>query len=135
MNALSLPLAIIALGFLIAIHEAGHMLVGKWCGMRVLRYSIGFGRPIWSTTRGDTTYQLCWIPFGGYVVFDQIIPGEDHENPDDPKLFDNRPVWARMAAVFAGPATNYLFAFLLGAVLFGALGSPKVAEGPGSVTR
>ena len=125
MNPLALTLAIIALGFLIAIHELGHMLVAKWCGMRCLRYSIGFGPVLFRRTWGETTYQLGAIPFGGFVEIDGMNPYEEHEDPDDPRLYENRPIWMRMAVIVAGPLTNYLFAFLFAMLLFGALGQPK----------
>jgi regulator of sigma E protease len=125
MSILGFILAVLALGFLIAIHEAGHMMVARWSGMRVLRYSVGFGKVIWSKTKGETTYQLAMIPFGGFVEIDGMNPVEEHEDPNDPRLFDNRPIWSRIAVIVAGPVTNYLFAFLFAALLFGSLGQPE----------
>jgi regulator of sigma E protease len=125
MSILGYILAIIALGFLIAIHEAGHMMVARWSGMRVLRYSVGFGKVLWSMTKGETTYQLAMIPFGGFVEIDGMNPTEEREDPDDPRLFDNRSVWARIAVIAAGPVTNFLFALIFAALLFGSLGQPK----------
>ncbi len=131
MSILGFVLAVIALGFLIAIHEAGHMMVAKWSGMRVLRYSVGFGPVIWKKTAGETTYQLALIPFGGFVEIDGMNPVEELEDPDDPRLFDNRSVWARIAVICAGPVTNYLFAFIFAALLFGSLGQPQYKRQPG----
>jgi len=131
MSILGFILAVIALGFLIAIHEAGHMMVARWSGMRVLRYSVGFGKVLWSKTKGETTYQLAMIPFGGFVEIDGMNPVEEHEDPDDPRLFDNRPVWSRIAVIAAGPVTNYLFAFIFAALLFGSLGQPYNKRLPG----
>lgn len=119
----SLVLAILILGFLIAIHEAGHMLVAKRVGMRVLRYSIGFGPVLWKRTYGETTYQLAAIPFGGFVEIDGMNPLEEHEDPEDPRLYENKGVWARTAVIFAGPLTNYLFAFVFAAVVYASLGT------------
>lgn len=131
MSILGFVLAVIALGFLIAIHEAGHMMVARWSGMRVLRYSVGFGKVLWSKTKGETTYQLAMIPFGGFVEIDGMNPTEEHEDPDDPRLFDNRSVWSRIAVIVAGPVTNYLFAFIFAALLFGSLGQPDYKRKPG----
>jgi regulator of sigma E protease len=131
MSILGYVLAIIALGFLIAIHEAGHMMVARWSGMRVLRYSVGFGKVLWSKTKGETTYQLALIPFGGFVEIDGMNPVEEREDPDDPRLFDNRSVWARIAVIAAGPVTNFLFALIFAALLFGSLGQPRYIAKPG----
>ncbi len=123
---LTLLLAILILGFLIAIHEAGHMLVAKWTGMRVLRYSIGFGPVLWKRTVGETTYQIAAIPFGGFVEIDGMNPGEEHEDLDDPRLYENKSVWARTAVIFAGPVTNYAFAFLMAGVVYSACGTAQM---------
>lgn len=106
-------------------------MVARWSGMRVLRYSVGFGKVIWSKTKGETTYQLAMIPFGGFVEIDGMNPVEEHENPDDPRLFDNRSVWSRIAVIVAGPVTNYIFAFVFAALLFGSLGQPQYKRKPG----
>ena len=97
MSTLGIFLAVLALGFLIAIHELGHMMVARWTGMHVRRYSIGFGKVIWSRTKGETTYQFAMFPFGGFVDIVGMDPTEEHEDPDDPRLYNNRPIWARMA--------------------------------------
>jgi regulator of sigma E protease len=128
LDPLYIVLAIFILGFLIAIHEAGHMIVAKWMGMRVLRYSIGFGPVLWKRTWGETTYQLAAIPFGGFVEIDGMSPMEEHEDPDDPRLYENKSVWARALVIFAGPLTNYLFAFIFAAILYGALGTANWAS-------
>ncbi len=119
----SIVLAILILGFLIAIHEAGHMLVARWVGMRVLKYSVGFGPVLWKRTWGETTYQLAAIPFGGFVQIDGQLPTEEYEDQDDPRLFQNKSVWARAAVIFAGPATNYLFAFVMAGIVYASCGT------------
>src|SRR3954469_15508095 len=102
--------AILALGFLIMVHEAGHLIVARWCGMKVERFSIGFGPGIlrWKSKKG-TIYQLAPIPFGGFVEITGMNLAEDVD-PDDPLAYPNRPVWQRMATIFAGPFTNVLAA-------------------------
>jgi regulator of sigma E protease len=106
-------IAIIALGVLIVIHEGGHFLVARLCGMRVDRFSIGFGPAIWKKKIGETQYQIAAIPLGGFVQIAGLNPGEEGIAPDDPRSYVNRPAWQRFAAILAGPATNYLFALLL----------------------
>lgn len=114
--------AILALGFLIMVHEAGHLIVARWCGMKVERFSIGFGPGIfrWRSKKG-TVYQLAPIPFGGFVEIRGMNLAEDVD-PDDPLAYPNRPVWQRMATIFAGPFTNVLAAVGLAYVLYACHG-------------
>lgn len=120
-------LAILALGLLIIIHEGGHFLVARLSGMRVDRFSIGFGPRLFSFKRGETLYQIAAIPLGGFVQIAGLTPGEEGMEADDPRAYPNRPVYQRLATIFAGPATNYIFAALLLAVIFLIWGVP----GPG----
>ena len=62
-----LPYTVLLLGVLIFVHESGHFLLAKALGVKVLRFSIGFGPPIVAFTRGDTEYRIAWFPLGGYV--------------------------------------------------------------------
>lgn len=107
----SLLAFIVAISVLVAIHEYGHYIVGRWAGMKVLRFSIGFGKPIWTWVRGDdrTEYCISSIPLGGYVRFldsrEGPIPPED-----EGRAFNHKPVPARIAVLFAGPLFNFLFA-------------------------
>src|SRR5690606_38018704 len=97
---LSILAFLVALSLLVAVHELGHFLVGRWCGMKVLRYSIGFGRPLWSTVLGKdrTEFWISAIPLGGYVKF-----LDEREGPVDPadrdRAFTRRPVPARIAVL------------------------------------
>ncbi len=106
-------LAILELGFLIIIHEGGHFLVARMSGMRVDRFSIGFGPTLVSFKRGETIYQIAWIPLGGFVQIAGLNPGEEGIAGDDPRAYPNRPTWQRFATIFAGPGTNYIFAALV----------------------
>ncbi|MDY0004390.1 MAG: site-2 protease family protein, partial [Polyangia bacterium] len=122
-DLVSLVLALLILGFLIAIHELGHMLVAKRAGMRVLRFSVGFGPALWKRTYGETTYQIAAVPFGGFVEIVGMNPLEEQEDPDDPRLYENKSVWARAAVILAGPLTNYIFAFLFAGIVYMSLGT------------
>lgn len=111
--------AILALGFLIVVHEAGHYLVARWCGMRVDRFSIGFGPGVLKRTsrKTGTVFQLAPIPFGGFVEIRGMNIAEEVD-PTDAAAYPNRPAWQRFVTIFAGPATNYISAILLGVGLF-----------------
>jgi regulator of sigma E protease len=106
--------AFIALiSILVAVHEYGHYIVGRWTGMKVLRFSIGFGKPIWMHKGGadQTEYCVSAIPLGGYVRFLDSREGLV-EPEDEGRAFDQRPIPARIAVLLAGPAFNFLFAIV-----------------------
>lgn len=112
-------LAVFALGFLIVVHEAGHYVVARWCGMRVERFSIGFGPGIITrrSKKTGTLFQITPIPLGGFVEIRGMNIAEDVD-PDDKQAYPNRPAWQRFVTIFAGPATNYLSAIVLAFLLF-----------------
>ena len=103
---------LVALGLLITFHEFGHFWVARRLGVRVLRFSVGFGKPIWSR-RGsdDTEYVVAAIPLGGYV---KMLDEREGEVPADQldRAFNRKPVWTRIAIVAAGPVFNLVFAVL-----------------------
>jgi regulator of sigma E protease len=112
---------IIAIGMLVAVHEFGHFWVARRLGMRVLRFSIGFGRPLWRRTSGkdQVEYVIAAIPLGGYVkLLDEregnVAPEEAH------RAFNRQPVWKRIAVLLAGPVFNLILAVLVYWVLFTA---------------
>jgi regulator of sigma E protease len=117
--------AILGLGLLIIVHEAGHFVIARLCGMRVERFSIGFGPGLlrWKS-KGGTLFQVAPIPFGGFVEIKGMAIAEDVE-PDDKHAYPNRPVWQRIATIFAGPATNWLTAILMAFILFTCAGMPE----------
>jgi regulator of sigma E protease len=127
----------IALGVLVFVHELGHFAVAKRLGVRVLRFSIGFGPIVFSRRRGETEYALSAIPMGGYV---KMLGEEDENDPDamaDPeRAFSNQSVRRRAAIVFAGPMMNFVFAFVVYAILFAAVGVEVPSNEPrvGGVT-
>ena len=91
---------IVAISVLVAVHEYGHYIVGRWCGMKVLRFSIGFGKPIWMRVAGKdrTEYCLAAIPLGGYVKFlgERYGTGDPVDPADEGRAFNQRPVWNRI---------------------------------------
>jgi regulator of sigma E protease len=105
---------IVALALLIAVHEFGHFWVARKLGVKVLRFSIGFGKPIWKRKSrvDDTEYVLAAVPLGGYVKMLDEREGEVDEQ-DKPVAFNNKSVWVRFAIVAAGPIFNFLFAILI----------------------
>jgi regulator of sigma E protease len=114
---------ILAIGVLIVVHEAGHYVVARLCGMRVERFSVGFGPAIasWRRRPGGTKFQLAPIPFGGFVEIKGMNILEEID-PNDAEAYPNRPTWQRFVTIFAGPATNYLFAVVLALGLFTCAG-------------
>jgi len=105
---------ILAIGILVTVHEFGHFWVARKLGVKVLRFSIGFGRPLltWHRKNDDTEYVLAAIPLGGYV---KMLDEREGEVPEAelPRAFNRKPLWVRTAVVFAGPLFNLLFAILL----------------------
>jgi regulator of sigma E protease len=110
-------LSILALGLLVLIHEAGHFLMARACGMKVESFSIGFGPALLTYQPGETEYRLSALPLGGYVRIAGMVPG-DGTAEDAPGSFANKPAWQRFLVILAGPFVNWLFAFLLLTALF-----------------
>jgi regulator of sigma E protease len=130
------------LGPLVFIHELGHYLVGRWCGIRAETFSIGFGREVlgWTDKRG-TRWKVGWMPLGGYVQFagDEDAMSTPHAvSSSEPEgSFASAALWKRSATVAAGPAANFLLAILIlagFALAFGRPETPPVVGGvqPGS---
>lgn len=110
---------IIALGILITFHEFGHYLVARWTGVKVLRFCIGFGQPIFRKRWGkdQTEWVIAAIPLGGYVKM--LDETEGKVAPEDlPRSFNRQPVARRFAIVAAGPIANFLLAIVLYWLLF-----------------
>lgn len=101
---------VILLGMLIFVHELGHFLVARWCGVRVEVFSLGFGKKILKYKKGDTTYALSMIPLGGYVKMFGEQPGSDIPETERKYSFTHKNVWQRIAVVLAGPLMNFFFA-------------------------
>ena len=102
---------LIVLGLMVLVHEFGHFVVAKTCGVRVETFAIGFGKRVVGIRRGGTDYQINALPLGGYVKMAGEIPGEEVSN--DPGELNNHPRWQRMLIALAGPAANFVLAFVL----------------------
>jgi len=110
---ISIPAFFVAIALLVAVHEFGHYWVARRCGVKVLRYSIGFGRKIWGRTspKTGTEYWIAAIPLGGYVKMLDEREGEVAA-ADLPYAFNRQKLWKRVAIVAAGPGINFAFAIL-----------------------
>jgi len=120
---MSVLAAVFGLALLIVLHEAGHLVAARLCGMRVERFSIGFGKALVSFKRGDTIYQIAPIPLGGFVQISGLNPHEEFDH-NDPYVYPNRPRWMRFMVLLAGPAANYLTAALIALVVMLGYGLP-----------
>jgi regulator of sigma E protease len=115
---INLTAFLVAISFLVAFHEMGHALVARWLGVKVLRFSLGFGPVLWSRQRGrGIEFCLSAIPLGGYVKM--LDEREGEVAPEErSQAFNVQPVWKRIAIVAAGPLTNFLLAILLFVAVF-----------------
>ena len=127
----------VALGVLVVIHELGHYWVARWCNVKVLRFSVGFGKPLRTWVRGAdrTEWVLAAVPLGGYVKF-----LDEREAPvaaaELPRAFNRQTVWKRIAIVLAGPIANLLLAIALywGLFMHGVPGVRPVVSAPVAAT-
>ncbi len=115
---LGIIIALLAMGVLIFVHEFGHFLFAKINGIGVEAFSLGFGKEIFGFTIGETRYKLSLIPFGGYCKLKGEGELDKIEMDTDPRSMYNRPAYARLLTVIAGPLFNYLFAFIILSILF-----------------
>lgn len=122
---------------LVFVHEMGHFLVARWCGVRVEVFSIGFGRELFGfTDRHGTRWKFSLLPLGGYVrmfgmAANEIEGGEgvpkEMSETDRRESFAHKPVWRRAAIVAAGPAANFIFAIIIFAALYATYGKQFTA--------
>jgi len=133
---------ILGLALLMVVHEAGHLFAARAFGMRVLRFSIGFGPSLIShkSRGGETVYQVALIPFLAYVQIAGMNPFEEVD-PEDKGSYANASLIARISAIVAGPLANYLFAsvFFFAALMIGGKGVPttsvQVMDGPAKTAK
>ena len=137
----SIVMALVTLGILVTVHEYGHYWVARRCGVRVLRFAVGFGRPLaMRVDRHGTEFAICAIPLGGYVkMLDERDEDQDVTAQNRHESFNAQPVRNKLAIVSAGPAANFLLAIivLFGLFLRGETGIAPVlmAVEPGSLAH
>jgi regulator of sigma E protease len=102
---------LIVLGIMVLVHEFGHFIMAKWCGVRVETFAIGFGRKLVGVRRGGTDYQINVLPLGGYVKMSGDAPGEAPSG--DPGDFNAHPRWQRMLIALSGPVANFILALFI----------------------
>ena len=112
------------LGPLVTVHELGHLLAAKWAGVKVLKFSIGWGPKMFGVRKGDTEYVISWLPLGGFALMLGQYPGEEVEPEDVKRSLFAAPWWKRAIISFAGPAFSLLFPIV--ALFFVFLGDHQV---------
>ncbi|RPH69402.1 MAG: RIP metalloprotease RseP [Myxococcaceae bacterium] len=127
MDLQNLAAFVLLLGALVFVHELGHFLFAKAVGVKVLRFSIGFGPPLLSFTRGETEYRIAALPLGGYVKMAGEVPGEDASPEDEARSYLAQSPWKRMLIVAAGPAFNLIFPLLIFFVVIVSYPQPSTA--------
>ena len=119
---------VVLVGIMVIVHEFGHFAVAKLCGVRVEAFSFGFGPRLFGFKYGETDYKICLLPLGGYVkmtgenfseVSEAATGTANVAPPDDPGAFTSHPRWQRILIGLAGPASNFLLAFVLMAFYYG----------------
>ena len=133
---------LVVLTIVVFIHELGHFLVARWCGVKVSAFSIGFGKEIFGfNDKHGTRWRFAWIPLGGYVKFMDDAnaasvpsgePAAEMTAEERAGSFHHKPLWRRAAVVAAGPIANFLFAIVIFACMFSIVGQrttlPRVDE-------
>jgi regulator of sigma E protease len=131
---ITLAAFLVTLGVLVSFHEFGHFLAARLCGVRVLRFSVGFGKPLFTyVANNKTEWVIASIPLGGYV---KLLDGRDRQqsitSTDELEAFDHKPLWQRSLIVAAGPFANFFLAVVLFAVIYvsGAPQLPAILKAP-----
>jgi len=131
---ITLAAFLVTLGVLVSFHEFGHFLAARLCGVRVLRFAVGFGKPLFTyVANNKTEWVLASIPLGGYV---KLLDGRDRQQTitaaDQLEAFDYKPLWQRSLIVAAGPFANFFLAVVLFAVIYvsGAPQLPAILKAP-----
>ena len=119
-----------ALGFmvLIVLHELGHFTAAKLVGMRVEKFALFFGPPIWKKQVGETEYSIRTIPAGGYVKITGMNPSEELSDEVRTRAYYSQPVWKRIVVILAGPAVNLVLGLVLLVIYVGVIGLHKGNE-------
>ncbi len=134
---LTIGAVVVVLGVLIFVHELGHFIAAKAVGVQVLRFSLGFGKPLLSMRRGETEYCISALPLGGYVkmagmeeqegIAGDLEGGRPTDAVDPARAFDRKPVWARLVVLLAGVTMNVVLAFFIYSGMIATIGSPELA--------
>lgn len=122
----TLVLSIIIFGVIIFVHEFGHYILAKLTGIRVEEFALGMGPKVVAKKWGETLYSLRALPLGGFCRMSGETGNEDYQAVAeyDPHRFDQKPLWARMSVIFAGPLLNFLLAVFLFTLVFTIVGVP-----------
>ena len=124
-------LFIVILVGLVVIHEFGHFIVAKLSGVKVEEFSVGFGPRLFGFEAGGTLYAFRLFLIGGYVRLYGMEPGQ----PETPESFNERPLWARVLTIAAGPGMNILLAIALFWILDTGIGLPQIVPGPPRIAQ
>ena len=129
-SILYLLLALLLLGIMVTVHELGHFLAARACGIAVRAFSIGFGPKLlgWKSKKHETEYTLRLIPGGGYCAFYGEDDTEGTEAKEDPRSMMLQPAWKRLITIFAGPLMNFLLAFVVALAFFFGYGLPYAGD-------
>jgi regulator of sigma E protease len=131
---------VLVIGPLVFVHEMGHYLVGRWCGVKAEVFSIGFGQEVFGVTdRRGTRWKFGWLPLGGYVKFAGDLNAASQTDPawlalpaaERGQTFPAKPLWQRAAIIAAGPVVNFLLAILIlmgFALIYGDVRTPPVVR-------
>ena len=125
--------ALLLLGILIFVHELGHFLFAKLVGVKVLKFSLGFGPKLAGKTFGETEYCLSALPLGGYVKMAGEEPGEELPESEKERSFSSQPVWKRFLIVLSGPLFNLIFAAVVFVLIF-MVGVPVLYPDVGKIS-
>lgn len=127
---ISILIFLLMFGVLVISHEMGHFLIGKKSGIRVKEFTVGMGPVLFKTEKGETTYSIRLLPFGGACIFDGEDGVEAADGVVDEHLFQSVPVWSRIATLFAGPFFNFVLAFICALIVVSFSGTdlPEIHE-------
>jgi membrane-associated protease RseP (regulator of RpoE activity) len=117
-GALATVLVVLSLIVMIILHEFGHFVAAKRAGMKVTEFFVGFGPRLWSVQKGETTYGVKALPFGGYCRIIGMTSAEVVDPEDEPRAYRNQPTWRRLTVACAGSFVHFVLAFIMLIILF-----------------
>lgn len=124
-GALATVLVVLSLLIMIVLHEFGHFVAAKRSGMKVTEFFVGFGPPLWSFTRGETTYGVKALPLGGYCRIIGMTSAEPVSPEDEARAYRNQPTWRRLVVAVAGSFVHFVLALIMLVVLFAGPGDAE----------